>query len=83
MVTEISHTGIVVKNMEEMVSFYREAFGFEVVLDASVPPGEGTDGIVDFEVAHERIVMMQLSAQRLSLLNYFRWCSLRHRMFTS
>lgn len=70
MVTGISHTGIVVRNMDDMVSFYRDAFGFEVVLDAAVPPGKETDGIVGFEVQRERIVLMQLGQQQIELLEY-------------
>ena len=70
MVTGISHTGIVVKNMDQMVSFYHDAFGFEVVLDAVAPPGNETDGIVDFEVERERIVLMQLGDKQIELLEY-------------
>ena len=32
MITGVGHTGIVVRDMEKMVAFYRDMFGFEVVL---------------------------------------------------
>ncbi len=69
MVTRLSHTGIVVRNMDKMVSFYRDTFGFQVVLDAETS-GKETDGIVDFHVENERIVLMQLDEQQIELLEY-------------
>ena len=59
MITRVGHTGVVVKDMDKMIAFYRDTFGFEVVLDTNVE-GKETDEIVGFHVDSERIVMMAM-----------------------
>ena len=69
MITALSHTGLVVKDMETMVAFYRENFGFQVVLDTQVS-GKETDDIVDFHVERERIVVMALGENQIEMIEY-------------
>jgi len=69
MITALGHTGLVVKDMETMVAFYRENFGFQVVLDTEVS-GKETDDIVDFHVERERIVVMALGENQIELIEY-------------
>jgi catechol 2,3-dioxygenase-like lactoylglutathione lyase family enzyme len=51
-ITGFSHTGVVVKDMEKMITFYRDTFGFQVILDTLVS-GKETDDIVNFQVERE------------------------------
>ena len=69
MITGLSHTGLVVKNMDEMISFYKDIFGFEMVLDTRVE-GKETNDIVGFRVESERIVLLQLGESQIELLEY-------------
>jgi len=69
MITGLSHTGVVVKNMENMIAFYRDTFGFQIALDTQVS-GKETDDIVNFPVEHERIVLMSLGTMQIELLEY-------------
>jgi catechol 2,3-dioxygenase-like lactoylglutathione lyase family enzyme len=69
MITGLSHTGLVVKDMDRMVTFYRDTLGFQVILD-TVVGGKEADHIVDFHVEHERIVLMQLQGTQIELLEY-------------
>ena len=69
MITALAHTGLVVKDMDKIVAFYRDTFGFKVVLDTTVS-GKETDAIVDFHVESERIVVMQLGETQIELLEY-------------
>ena len=69
MITGLSHTGLVVKDMDRMVTFYRDTLGFQVILD-TVVGGKEADHIVGFHVEHERIVLMQLQGTQIELLEY-------------
>ena len=69
MIISVGHTGLVVKDMGKMVAFYRDAFGFEVLLDTRVG-GKEADDIVSFHVESERIVLMNLGATQIELLEY-------------
>jgi glyoxylase I family protein len=69
MITGLGHTGVVVRDMDKMIAFYKDIFGFEVVLDTSVI-GEETDNIVNFPVERERIVILQLGEMQVELLEY-------------
>jgi catechol 2,3-dioxygenase-like lactoylglutathione lyase family enzyme len=69
MITGLAHTGLVVKDMDRMILFYRDAFGFEVVLDTQVS-GKEADNIVDFHVESERIVVMRLGENEIEMLEY-------------
>ena len=69
MITAVGHTGIVVKDMDKMIAFYRDNFGFETVLDTQVE-GKETDDIVNFHVESERIVMMALGENQIEMLEY-------------
>lgn len=52
-----------------MVAFYRETFGFQVILDTQVG-GKEADDIVNFNVESERIVLMKLGDNQIELLQY-------------
>ena len=69
MITGVPHTGLVVKDMDKMIAFYGDTFGFEVVLDTDVT-GKEADGIVNFHVESERIVIMALGENQIELLEY-------------
>jgi len=69
MITGLSHTGLVVKNMDEMINFYKDIFGFKILLDTRVE-GKETDDIVGFRVESERIVLIQLGESQIELLEY-------------
>jgi len=69
MITGVGHTGLVVKDMEKMIAFYRDIFGLEVVLDTNVT-GKEADDIVHFHVESERIVIMELGDKQIELLEY-------------
>jgi len=69
MITGVGHTGLVVKDMDKMIAFYRDNFGFETVLDTQVE-GKETDDIVNFHVESERIVMMALGETQIEMLEY-------------
>ena len=69
MITALGHTGVVVRDMDKMVAFYQDIFGFKVVVDTTVG-GEETDNIVNFSVEHLRIVAMQLGEMQIELLEY-------------
>jgi catechol 2,3-dioxygenase-like lactoylglutathione lyase family enzyme len=69
MITGVGHTGLVVKDMDKMIAFYRDNFGFETVLDTQVE-GKETDDIVNFHVESERIVMMALGENQIEMLQY-------------
>jgi catechol 2,3-dioxygenase-like lactoylglutathione lyase family enzyme len=69
MITGVPHTGLVVKDMDKMIAFYGDTFGFEVVLDTDVT-GKEADGIVNFHVESERIVIMALGETQIELLEY-------------
>jgi len=69
MITGVPHTGLVVKDMDKMIAFYGDTFGFEVVLDTDVT-GKEADGIVDFHVESERIVIMALGEAQIELIEY-------------
>lgn len=69
MITGMGHTGVVVRDMEKMIAFYCEVFGFRLILDTMVG-GKETDNIVDFAVERERIVVLQLGETQIELLEY-------------
>jgi catechol 2,3-dioxygenase-like lactoylglutathione lyase family enzyme len=69
MIIGMGHTGVVVRDMDKVSAFYREVFGFQVVLDTTVG-GKETDDIVDFSVEAERIVVLQLGETQIELLEY-------------
>ena len=69
MITLVGHAGIVVKNMDKMVTFYKEVFGFEAILDTRVG-GQEADDIVGFHVESERIVLLKLGEAQIELLEY-------------
>jgi catechol 2,3-dioxygenase-like lactoylglutathione lyase family enzyme len=69
MITGVGHTGIVVKDMDKMIAFYRDNFGFEKILDTQVG-GKEADDIVNFHVESERIVMMALGDIQIEMLEY-------------
>ena len=69
MITSIGHAGLVVRDMDKMVDFYKVVFGFEVVLDTMVG-GKEADDIVGFKVKSERIVLMKLGDAQIELLQY-------------
>jgi catechol 2,3-dioxygenase-like lactoylglutathione lyase family enzyme len=69
MIIGLGHTGVVVRDMDKMISFYQDTFGFQKVLDTTVS-GKETDNIVDFQVESERIVVMQLGENQIELLEY-------------
>ena len=69
MIIGLGHTGLVVRDMDKMISFYQDTFGFQKVLDTTVS-GKETDNIVDFQVESERIVVMQLGENQIELLEY-------------
>jgi catechol 2,3-dioxygenase-like lactoylglutathione lyase family enzyme len=68
-ITNVGHTGIVVKDMDKMIAFYQENFGLEKVLDTQVE-GKEADDIVNFHVESERIVMMALGEIQIEMLEY-------------
>ncbi len=69
MITAVGHAGIVVKEMDKMIAFYRDTFGFQVVLDTQVG-GKEADDIVNFHVESERIVLMKLGEIQVEFLEY-------------
>ncbi|MFH0814391.1 MAG: VOC family protein [Pseudomonadota bacterium] len=69
MITSLGHTGIVVNDMEKMIAFYGDTFGFQVVLDTTVS-GTETNNIVNFPVENERIVVMERGGMQIELLEY-------------
>jgi catechol 2,3-dioxygenase-like lactoylglutathione lyase family enzyme len=69
MITGVGHTGIVVKDMDKMIAFYRDNFGFEKVLDTQVE-GKEADDIVNFHIESERIVLMALGETQIEMLEY-------------
>jgi len=69
MITALTHTGLVVKDMDTMVAFYRDTFGFRVVLDTEVG-GKEADNIVNFHVKRERIVVMALGENQIEMIEY-------------
>ena len=69
MISRVSHTGLVAKNMEKMVKFYCEFFGFEVIMDSEVT-GKVTDDIVNFHVESKRIVLLKLGETTVEILEY-------------
>lgn len=69
MITGIGHTGLVVKDMNRMIKFYQDTFGFEIVLDTQVE-GKEADDIVDFHVDSERIVILKLGEVEIEMLEY-------------
>ena len=69
MITNLAHAGFAVSDMDTMVSFYRDIFGFQVVLDTSVS-GKEADAIVNFHVERERIVVLQLAEAQIELIEY-------------
>ena len=69
MITGLGHTGVVVKDMDRMITFYRDTFGFQVALDTEVG-GREADDIVDFHIESERIVVMALGDKEIELLQY-------------
>ena len=69
MITGVVHTGLVVKDMEPMIRFYGENFGFEKVLDTQVE-GPEADNIVNFHIESERIVVMALGDKQIEMLEY-------------
>ena len=69
MITGVGHTGIVVNDMDKMIAFYQDNFGFEKVLDTQVG-GKEADDIVNFKIESERIVMMALGETQIEMLEY-------------
>lgn len=69
MITSVGHAGLVVKDMEKMIAFYRETFGFQVIVDTQVG-GREADDIVNFPVESERIVLLKLGEAQIELLEY-------------
>jgi catechol 2,3-dioxygenase-like lactoylglutathione lyase family enzyme len=69
MITGLTHTGLVVKDMDQMISFYSENFGFQKVLDTQVG-GKEADDIVNFQIESERIVIMELADKQIEMLEY-------------
>ena len=69
MIKAVGHAGIVVKDMDKMIAFYRDAFGFQVALDTQVG-GKEADDIVNFHVESERIVLLQLGEIQIEFLEY-------------
>lgn len=69
MITSVAHTGLVVKNMDKMIRFYHENFGFQKVVDTQVKGKEAND-IVNFQIESERIVIMELAGKQIEMLEY-------------
>jgi catechol 2,3-dioxygenase-like lactoylglutathione lyase family enzyme len=69
MITGVMHTGLVVKDMDPMIHFYSENFGFQKVLDTQVG-GKEADDIVNFQIESERIVVMELAGKQIEMLAY-------------
>jgi len=69
MITGVGHTGIVVKDMDKMIAFYCDNFGFEKVLDTLVN-GKEADDIVNFHIEFERIVLLARGDTQIELLEY-------------
>ena len=69
MITGVAHTGLVVKDMDQMINFYHENFGFQKVLDTQVG-GKEADDIVNFQIESERIVIMELADKQIEMLEY-------------
>ena len=69
MITGLSHTGLVVRDMKKMIDFYHDTFGFQKVLETTVS-GKETDDIVNFHLEQEIIVLMQLGEMQIEMLEY-------------
>ncbi|MBN2466798.1 MAG: VOC family protein [Deltaproteobacteria bacterium] len=69
MIMGLGHAGLVVRDMDKMVNFYQDNFGFQVVLDTMVG-GKEANNIVNFHVESERIVVMQFGESQIELLEY-------------
>ena len=69
MIKGVAHTGLVVEDMDRMIEFYSQNFGFQKVLDTQVG-GKEADDIVNFQIESERIVIMELGGNQIELLEY-------------
>lgn len=71
MINGIHHIGIHVKDMDRMVRFYREAFGFELVDEGfSWADDEFIDRIVDVKNSAARGCMMRAGTCYIELFQY-------------
>jgi glyoxylase I family protein len=62
MICNVNHVGIAVHDMDAMIKFYREAFGFEVariIGDGKLPPSRVTSSEQVTRVRTPRVVMMR------------------------
>jgi catechol 2,3-dioxygenase-like lactoylglutathione lyase family enzyme len=59
MITKFRHAGIVVRDMEKSLKFYRDALGFAVVID-EIEEGEYLSRLIGLRDASERVVKVAM-----------------------
>ncbi len=67
---QIDHVNIVVENLEDMIAFYRDALGLEVMRDVTIS-GDWVEKVVGLKSVKARVVYMGLIAgPRIELIKY-------------
>ncbi len=69
MLISVNHTAISVADMERSLAFYRDFLGMEVAMDVEIKTEE-LGVIVGLPGASTRIVMLEVSNQRIELFQY-------------
>jgi catechol 2,3-dioxygenase-like lactoylglutathione lyase family enzyme len=70
MIRGIHHVGVHVRDLERMTKFYREAFGFEIVLEHSWKDDPVTDRVIDVSGSAARMCMMRAGTCYIELFQY-------------
>ena len=69
MIKDIRHTGIVVRNVEQSLSFYCDMLGFEIVKD-QIESGDFISHILDMNKCKVRTIKMKCNKQMIELLKF-------------
>lgn len=71
MILGLHHAALAVENMEAALAFYCEVIGFEVVMEAEIPPGiEAMNQAMDIDDASFKVRMIQKGDSRIELFEF-------------
>jgi catechol 2,3-dioxygenase-like lactoylglutathione lyase family enzyme len=71
MILGLHHAALAVENIETALAFYCEVVGFEVVMQAEIPPGiEAMNQAMDIDDASFKVCMIQKGDTRIELFEF-------------
>ena len=71
MILGIDHAALAVKDMSLALAFYCDLIGFEMVMEADIPPGiDGMNQAMDIDDASFKVCMIQMGSSRIELFEF-------------